>query len=75
MSVISIGSVREHGTRYLLVQFDNGYVYDPRIPEDETGRSDLLRHIGRKTWCTPEIAAKLAEVCAETTKERQCHEA
>lgn len=77
MSVVDVVDVRvvsEHGHRYLEILFANGHVYDPEIPNNPAGLWELLQHIGRKTWCTPEIAARLADVCAETTEERQCHE-
>jgi len=66
--VVDVRVVREHGHRYLEIEFENGHVYDPEIPGTPAGLGEMLQHIGRKTWCTPEVLRKAAILSANGDK-------
>lgn len=67
-AVVDIKVVAEHGHRYLEILFANGHVYDPEIPNNPAGLGEMLQHIGRKTWCTPEVLRRAAILSADGDK-------
>lgn len=66
-AVVDIRIAKERGHRYLDVEFANGHVYDPALPLADEHLPRFLDLMRSKSWCTPEVLARINDTLAAWT--------